>query len=165
MTYGLNKDWWYRHGLMVLTIPRYCLRLMVYNRFTWITHVWEGRVFPVCGIFYYSCMLHSMHIELFTMSKTNMKNYTKKTLHFLTPRCCFDALILSNFLSVAQRVESVKMMINNKKGQQINKMQFPNSKRWDCFNTVIVYPILHYWFIYMLTLTYSILLEPFKIFS
>ena len=62
---GIDMDSWYRHGLMVLKKthgidldsyywehPWYWLRLMVENRYSWITHVREGRVLPVCGIFF-----------------------------------------------------------------------------------------------------------------
>ena len=59
----IGRDSWYRDKLMVLTRtlginmdswhwqhPWYLLRLMIYNRYSLITHLWEGRVWPVRGI-------------------------------------------------------------------------------------------------------------------
>ena len=51
-THGIDKDLWYRQQLMVLTTPMvltktHGIESVILNH----THVREGRVLPVCGIF------------------------------------------------------------------------------------------------------------------
>ena len=93
-THGDDKDSWYWQGIMVLTRihdidktygidkdslywqhPWYWVRLMVKNRYSWITYIREGRVLPVCGIFVkninYSVFPEKYVFDLFKMYTLN----------------------------------------------------------------------------------------------